>query len=73
LQNISISVEFSEEILSDLQKHNSILNHIVDDNNKKINGINTKKNKIGEENKSVRKELCQCAYNNLIDIHATNT
>ena len=72
LQNISVSIEVSEEILSDLQKYNSILTKIIDDNNKKINEINTKKNKISEENKSVRKELCKCAYNNLVDIHATN-
>ena len=72
LQDISISVEFSEEILSDLQNHNYNLNYLVDDNNKKINNINAKKNKIGEENKYVRKELCKCAYNNLTDIHATN-
>jgi len=72
LQNISISVEVSEETLSDLQKHISIVNRLIDDNNKKIGEINNKKNKIGEENKSVRKELCKCAYNYLVETHSTN-
>jgi wobble nucleotide-excising tRNase len=72
LQNISVSVEVSEEILSDLQKHISIVNQLIDDNNKKIDEINNKKNKIGEENKSVRKELCKCAYNYLVETHSTN-
>jgi wobble nucleotide-excising tRNase len=72
LQNISISVEISEEILSDLQKYNSIVNQIINDNNKKINEINNKKNKIGEESKTVRKEICKCAYNNLVSIHSAN-
>jgi wobble nucleotide-excising tRNase len=55
-----------------VEKYHTLINKIIDDNNKEINNINAKKNKISEENKSIRKEICKCTYNYLIDTHSTN-
>jgi len=72
LQNISIAAKINDELLSDLQEHGGILDKITDDNNEKIRDINSKKNRISDENRSVRKELCKCAYNYLVETHSTN-
>ncbi len=48
------------------------MNNSIDANNEKINSINAKKNGISDENKAVRKEICKCAYNNLVETHKTN-
>jgi wobble nucleotide-excising tRNase len=72
LKNISCQVVIDDNVISEIEKYPTLINKIIDDNNKEINSINTKKNKIGEENKAIRKEICKCAYNYLIDTHSTN-
>lgn len=48
------------------------ISNTVIDNNRKIQSINDKKNSIGEENKSVRRNLCKVVFNNLIGVHKTS-
>ncbi|MDR1197717.1 MAG: AAA family ATPase [Prevotellaceae bacterium] len=72
LKNINVQVVFDDNVISEVEKYYTLINKNIDDNNKEINNINAKKNKIGEEDKSIRKEICKCAYNYLVDTHLTN-
>ena len=72
LKDISKSVVVENSVIKNIVKHQTLLNNSIDANNEKINSINTKKNGISEENKAVRKEICKCAYNNLVETHKTN-
>ncbi|WP_053188014.1 AAA family ATPase [Sunxiuqinia dokdonensis] len=72
LKDISKPIAIENSIIEDIEKHQTLLNNTIDSNNEQINLINAKKNRIGEENKSVRKEICKCAYNNLVETHKTN-
>lgn len=69
IKNINKSIELTDEQLQSLKKSETLLNGVISSNNKEIETINKKKNKIGEENKSTRKEIIKCAYNHLIDEH----
>lgn len=72
LKDISKSVVVENSVIENIEKHQTLLNNSIDANNEKINSINAKKNGISEENKAVRKEICKCAYNNLVETHKTN-
>ena len=72
LKDISKPIAVENSIIENIEKHQTLLNNIIDINNEKINIINTKKNRIGEENKAVRKEICKCVYNHLVETHKTN-
>jgi wobble nucleotide-excising tRNase len=72
LKNISTPVTISQELIDEIEKNQTLLNKKIDENNKEIKNINLKKNRISEENKSIRREICRCAYNYLIDKHKTN-
>jgi wobble nucleotide-excising tRNase len=70
--NINKSIDLSEEQLQNLEKSETIFNGVLSSNNEEIQAINKKKDRIGEENKSTRKEIIKSAYNNLIDEHKNN-
>ena len=72
LLNISIKQPISQELIDNLEKNQTLINKVIDKNNIEIEKINSKKNKIGDENKSTRKQICKCVYNLLIDKHKTN-
>lgn len=72
LKDISEPIAVENSIIENIEKHQTLLNTIIDTNDEKINAINTKKNGISEENKAVRKEICKCTYNHLIETNKTN-
>lgn len=72
LSNISVSIEFNELLLDEIEKNQALINNTVDSNNKEIDSINGKKNRINDENKNTRKALCNSAFNNLVSSHKTN-
>lgn len=72
LKDISKANPVENSIIENIEKHQTLLNSIIDSNNEQIDIINAKKNRIGEENKTVRKEICKCAYNYLIETHKAN-
>lgn len=72
LKNINAKVIISDELVQSIEKNETLLKRQIDINNQEINNINSKKNKIGEENKAVRNDICKSAYNHLIDTHTTN-
>ncbi|KYG81104.1 wobble nucleotide-excising tRNase [Roseivirga ehrenbergii] len=72
LKDISQSVIIELTLLENIEKQQALVNKTIDSNNQKIEIINSKKNRLGEENKATRKEICKCTYNDLIDQHKTN-
>lgn len=72
LKDISKPIPVENSIIENIEKQQTLLNRIIDTNNEDIDIINAKKNRIGEENKTVRKEICKSAYNHLIETHKTN-
>lgn len=72
LKDISKSSDIDSVLVDNLEKLVTSFNNIIDANNEEIRLINAKKNKIGDENKSIRKEICKSAYNILIDTHKTD-
>lgn len=72
LKDISKTIIINEEFISNIEKNQTLLNKIVDANNQEIININFKKNRISEENKSTRKEICKTVYNFLLDKHSIN-
>lgn len=71
LKNISKPISVENSIVENIVKCQTTINRIIDANNEKIISINLKKNKLSDENKLVRKEICKSAYNNLIETHKT--
>lgn len=69
LKDINITIAIDEELISNIEKNQTLLNKVVDGNNEEIGKINFKKNRISEENKSTRKEICKSVYNLLLDKH----
>ena len=67
IENLSTKVKLGTEFISQIAEHYSQLEKIIKDNNKKIGEINARKNKIGEESKSIRRKICKSAYNMLLD------
>lgn len=67
LDNLSAKINLGTEFISQIVEHYSQVEKTIKDNNKKIDEINARKNKIGEESKSIRREICKSAYNKLLD------
>lgn len=67
--NINTPIKVDETILSDINSTIIEFNKIIDGNNEKIKIINQKKNKIGDENKLVRKEICKSTYIYLTNLY----
>ena len=72
LKNISTPVILNQELIENIEKNQTLVNKDIDQNNREIKNINLKKNRISEENKSIRREICRCVYNFLIDKHKTD-
>lgn len=72
IKDISKPISVENSIIENIEKHQTLLNGIIDLNNEQIEIINNRKNRIGEENKTVRKEICKCTYNHLVETHRTN-
>lgn len=72
IKNISKPILVQSTILENIEKHQTLLNGIIDSNNEQIELINNRKNRIGDESKNVRKEICKCAYNYLVETHRSN-
>lgn len=72
IKDISSPVLISDELLQSLEKNITLLNVQIESNNKEIQAINIKKNRINEENKSIRVEICKSAFYNLVTQHRTN-
>jgi AAA domain len=71
-KNIEISIDINEDLVHSIEKNQTILNGYIEDNNDEILSINSKKNRIGEENKAVRRDIIRCTFNHLIETHKTN-
>ena len=67
LDNLSAKINLGTEFISQIDEHYSQLEKAIKENNKKIGEINARKNRIGEESKSIRREICKSAYNKLLD------
>jgi len=72
IKDINKPISVKSSILENIQEQQTLLNGIIDSNNEQIALINNRKNRIGDENKNVRKEICKCAYNHLVETHRTN-
>lgn len=72
LKDISQPITIEPILSENVEKHQTLLNKTIDGNNEEIETINAKKNSIGEENKNTRKDICKCAYNDLLGKHETN-
>lgn len=59
---INIPIRIEDNVIADIKKHISILDQLIKNNNQKIEVINQKKSKIGEENKNIRRAICKSAY-----------
>lgn len=72
LKDISKPIELDSSYLEELNTLQAQINNTVNKNNKEIEGINGKKNRINDENKRIRKEICNSAFNFLVKEHKTN-
>lgn len=72
INDISKPISIENSIIENIEKHQTLLNGIIDSNNEQIELINNRKNRIGEESKNVRREICKCAYNHLVETNRTN-
>ena len=59
---ISVQIDVNEDIITDIKTHLLVLDRSIENNNQKIAILNQKKNKIGEENKGIRRMICKSAY-----------
>lgn len=71
-KNIDIEINIDNDLIQSIEKNQTILNGQIETNNNEIKSINAKKNRIGEENKSVRRDIIRSAFNHLIETHKTN-
>lgn len=72
LESIDKKIVIEDQLIQSLENYTTSLKHMIELNNKEIENINNKKNKIGEESKAVRKDICKSAYNYLLDTHSAN-
>lgn len=72
LIDISKPIELDNSYLEELNTLQAQINNTIIKNNKEIDGINGKKNRINDENKRIRKEICNSAFNYLVKAHKTN-
>lgn len=71
-KNISISVEVEKDYVSSIQKSVTLVNTKITSNNKLIERINNRIDKISEESLSVRREICKSAFNHLASSNKVN-
>lgn len=69
INDISKCILVDEAIIQDIEKQQTLINSIIHNNNLNLNIINSKKNKISEENKTIRKDICKAAYNYLAEVN----
>ena len=69
LADISKSIIIEKNILESIKKHKTIFNGEIESNNKQIQQINKKKNRISGESLSIRRQLCKRTLDDLIDKH----
>lgn len=69
---INVPIEADEKIFIGIRELLSKLIEVLERNNQKIDIINTKKNKITEENKTIRRDICKAAYVYLSELHENN-
>ena len=72
LEKISNPIIIENELIQSIEKNQALLNNQIGSNNKEIKAINSKKDKIGEESKTIRKDICKNAFNHLVEKHKTN-
>ena len=72
LENISKSITIDNEKIESIEKYETILNGELKKNNELIDKLNSKKNSLNNENKSIRKQLCKKTVDDLILEHKTN-
>ncbi|WP_197026373.1 AAA family ATPase [Polaribacter sp. Hel_I_88] len=72
IKNINKSIDLTDLQIQSLHDSETLFNGILSSNNEEIETINKKKDKIGDENKSTRKEIIKCTYNHLIDEHKSS-
>jgi wobble nucleotide-excising tRNase len=70
--NIHVSISIGTETISTINKCQTDINNDIRNNNSLINEINKKKNNASEENKSIRKEICKCTYNDFINTYKSD-
>lgn len=68
IEAINSSIQINDDVIQNIKKHVLTLNDLIESNNNKIQTINHKKNKIGEENKNIRKAICKSTYIHLAEI-----
>lgn len=68
IEAINISIQISDDVIQNIKKHAMTLSKLIESNNKKIQTLNQKKNKIGEENKNIRKAICKSTYIHLVEL-----
>lgn len=66
---IDVPIRVDESITIDIKKYILALNQLIENNNKKIVIINQRKNKIGEESRSIRREICKSAHSYLVEYY----
>ncbi len=71
-QNISKSVVVENDYILSFAKLSAIINDTIETNNTLIRELNTKVKKISEESLIIRREICNAAYNFLIEKHKVN-
>ena len=67
LVDISKEVIISDDLIESILHEQKNINSLTVYNNKHINDINIKKNKIGEESKRIRRNILKRTYNNLVE------
>ena len=72
LKKISKPIVVNNDLIQSIVKNQALLNKQISSNNREIKSINNKKNKIGEESKSIRRNICKSAFNYLVEKHKTN-
>lgn len=71
-ETINTPISIDDNIIADIKKYMLTLNQLIKNNNRKIEIINQKKNKIGEENKNIRRAICKSAYVHLVELHTND-
>lgn len=66
-KDISVAVSVENEIVTSFFTRIALFNNSIKANNGLIEEINAKKNSIGEESKTVRRDICKAAYNLWVD------
>lgn len=69
IENIAKPYDVSDLSINELSRIVSTLNLEIEQLNRKIDSMNTKKNKTSEDSKEVRRNICRAANNHLLDTY----